>query len=418
MRSLRFCAFLVLFCAAGVMAASAGPAAAPDLRLVVIVSRHGVRSPTDPNELATFAARPWPTWEVAPGYLTPHGATLMTYFGASYRAFYAAAGLVPADGCPPSNSVYVWADVDQRTKATAQALLDGFAPHCSLVASDIGKAVDPLFHALPAVGKGDSDLALAAIRGSLGADPQAVVSANSLAFAKLDSILGCSSGGCERISAVPMALRTSPKSGLTSVEGAVDLASTAVEDFVLAFADGKPASDVGWGAVDRETLLALSSLHTLKFALNTEPPYVARVQGSNLLAHVLATIDQGASGTRNDGTRAPLGARFVAFVGHDTNLEELAGMLHLRWIVPGYQFNDTPPGGALVFEVYRPAAGGEPFVRTFFTAQKLDDMRSLSNNAPERVPVFVPGCPGLDCPAQAFDRIVGNALDRSFVASW
>jgi 4-phytase/acid phosphatase len=393
-------------------------ASASALRMVVIVSRHGVRSPTDPTELAHYSARPWPTWSVAPGELTPHGAAAMTLLGRAYRETYASAGIFPLHGCPAADTTYVWADVDERTRATGVALLDGLAPNCGISEHVAEGAVDPLFHALPTLGKADLQASTDSLLGSVGAAPQAIVPAFGLAFEDLDDVLGCGSGTCEKISDVAPAVVTSPKSGLVELQGPVDLASTAVEDMILAYADGRPLSDVGWGTVDRKRLLALSQLHVLKFAINTESPYIARVQGSNLLAHVLATLDQGASGARNAKTRVPLAARFVAFIGHDTNLEEFAGMLRLRWLLPGYQINDTPPGGALVFEVRQAAHGGDPFVRVFSTAQTLDDMRTLSANPPERVPVLVPGCPQLDCPISTFDRVVGAAIDPAFVGTW
>ena len=251
--------------------------------MVVVVTRHGVRSPTDPTELAPYVAYPMATWEVPPGNLTPRGAALMQILGAAYRLEYAA--FFPASGCPKAGDVYVWADVDQRTKATGAALLAGLAPRCGLSAMNADTAVDPLFHALPAVGKADAATATASVSGATGGEPAAIIAANRLAFARLDDILGCGGAACSRISSVPVGLKSSPKTGLAGVEGAVALASTAVEDFILAYADGKPPSEIGRGAVDRQTLLDLSQLHTLKFALNTEPPYIARVQGSNLLAH-------------------------------------------------------------------------------------------------------------------------------------
>ncbi len=406
----------------GPVGAQPSPAASSaTLRLVVVVSRHGVRSPTDPAELQGYAAKPWPAWEVAPGFLTPHGAALMTAFGRAYRWHYAAEGLLPATGCPAPDSTYVWADVDERTKATAAALLDGFAPGCGLAAHDLGATVDPLFHPIPSLGKGDPVTA-AASAGSVTADgARAIVIADAAAFAKLDSILGCGRGtpSCTPLSSVPTVATISPKSGLASMSGAVDLASTAVEDFILAYADGKPLADVGWGAVDAKTLHELSRLHVLKFETTTETPYQAALQGSNLLAHLRATLDQAVTGTKNAATRVPESARFVALVGHDTNLGALAGLLRLRWLLDGYQWDDTPPGGALVFELYRGAApGATPFVRTFFTAQSLDEMRTLANVPPHRVPVFVPGCPALDCPVASFDRIVDRAIDPAFVATW
>ena len=55
------------------------------LRLAIILSRHGVRSQVATNErIGQYASEPWPTWEVPPGMLTPHGGLLMERMGAGY----------------------------------------------------------------------------------------------------------------------------------------------------------------------------------------------------------------------------------------------------------------------------------------------------------------------------------------------
>ena len=98
-------------------------------------------------------------------------------------------------------------------------------------------------------------------------------------------------------------------------------------------------------------------------------------------------------------------------VGHDTNQENIAGVLDLTWIVDGRR-DDTPPGGALVFELWRSRASKAYFVRTFFTSQTLEQMRGsipLSEpHAPDRVPVFIPGCSGADmsCDLHGFLSLV------------
>jgi len=59
---------------------------APKLRFVVILTRHGVRSPTwTLADLNMYSSQPWPDWEVAPGHLTPQGYKLMTLLGSYYR---------------------------------------------------------------------------------------------------------------------------------------------------------------------------------------------------------------------------------------------------------------------------------------------------------------------------------------------
>ena len=80
--------------------------------------------------------------------------------------------------------------------------------------------------------------------------------------------------------------------------------------------------------------------------------------------------------------------------------------------------NDTPPGSALIFELYVPHGGGAPYVRTYFSAQSLDAMRSGHGEKPIRVPVYVPGCPGYSCPFSTFSSIVQGAIDPAFVTSW
>jgi Histidine phosphatase superfamily (branch 2) len=127
---------------AAVFISNAAAAADYELLSTVIVSRHGVRSPiAGTSSLASIAGDPWPSWPVPPGHLTPRGAELARLLGAYYRDYYVAQGLLPAQGCPQPGAVFAWADIDQRTRATAQSLLDGMFPDCGLLA-DIGNSAD------------------------------------------------------------------------------------------------------------------------------------------------------------------------------------------------------------------------------------------------------------------------------------
>src|SRR5438309_10316461 len=83
------------------------------LRMVVILTRHGVRSPLSP--MSNTAKDPWPLnqpdWGVdCCGDLTPSGEQLVRLMGAYYHDYYAdpKQNLLTKD-CP-EKEVYIWPD--------------------------------------------------------------------------------------------------------------------------------------------------------------------------------------------------------------------------------------------------------------------------------------------------------------------
>ena len=97
-----------------------------ELKFVVYVSRHGVRSPTGRAEQYNpYSTAAWPAWDVAPGYLTAHGYHLMELFGAYDRMELAGQGLLSASGCEDAAHVTIHADSDQRTRETGKATRRG-----------------------------------------------------------------------------------------------------------------------------------------------------------------------------------------------------------------------------------------------------------------------------------------------------
>jgi 4-phytase/acid phosphatase len=417
MRAAIAAGFLVVGSAVPSRPALAQGAATSDVRMVVVMMRHGVRAPTHPAELNAYSAQPWPQWSVHGGYLTARGALLMRQFGRHYRATYGAA-LFPASGCPNA-SLYVWADVDERTPATGDALAAGLAPGCKIDVHHAAGDNDALFDPLPGFGKVDAARSKASLLGSLGGDPNALLDAYGAEFTLMESILGCGPlRKCPLISHIPTTVTSTGDGGLAEFNGGLDLAADVAENLLLEYTDGQKV--VGWGRVDRARLLDLMQLHVLKSRFQHENRYAAQAHSSNVMLHILQTLQQGATGQKVAGTRVPLSARFVALVGHDTQLSELAGLLQLSWLMRGYQVNDTPPGAALVFELHGSADSTKvaPYVRTYFSAQTMTQMREANGADPGRVPVYVPGCPGYDCPLETFERVVNSAIDTAFTGPW
>jgi 4-phytase/acid phosphatase len=395
--------------------------ASPKLQFVVIVSRHGVRSPTGKtDQLNAFSAKPWPAWSVAPGYLTEHGAKLMTLFGAYDRAFYAQQGLLAAEGCADADRLYIDADSDQRTRETGKALATGMLPGCTVETHALPeKTNDPLFHPRGQPSDADRQLALAAVSGRIGGNPAGLTEAYRPQLEAMEQVLqGCAHPpACPAAATppaaslfdVPATLAAGTGDHLVEMRGPLSTASTMAENLLLEYTEGMDAAAVGWGGVDAARLRELLQLHTAASDVINRTPLIARAQAAPLIETILNAMRQAAEQKPVAGALGSPKDKILLVVGHDTNLSNIAGALGLGWLIDGRR-DDTPPGSALVFELWNGTASAEPSVRTYFTSQTLDQMHNLTpltlSAPPDRVAVFVPGCSGADfaCPLKAFEE--------------
>ena len=425
---------LVTILAAAATAAMPNTAApVPKLRFAVILTRHGVRSPTwTPSELNAYSGEPWPDWGVAPGNLTPRGSKLMTLFGSYYRLYLAATGLLHSTGCEDASHIYIRADAESRTRETGRALAAGMMPGCSVDVQTVTSGGDPLFSPLSAgVAKPDRALAAASISGRIGANPRALVEAYRQPFGTLREVLfGCAPAtpcppeekpGKRSVLEQPSSVEESKGDHAADLRGPLRIGSTLSEDFLLEYVNGMEGKDLGWGRLDAGKLLEVMRLHAAYADLARQTQYVARLQGSNLLNHVLRSMEQAVKGSSVTGSLGEVGDRVHIIVGHDTNISNIAGLLGISWLLDGYQRDDTPPGGALVFELWQKPEG-EMAVSTHYIAQSLEQMRKAIpltlDSPPLKSPIFVPGCSRADqkmtCPWKAFQHTMESATDPAF----
>lgn len=386
MKNLPIVAALLAAAAAAAAPATAREAMAPaglTLDRVVLLMRHGVRPPTKSPPLPQGTAnQTWPSWPVAPGYLTPHGAEAVRLVGQYDRARWVSAGVLPRTGCA---RVRIVADSDQRTIETARHYAAALAPGCTAAIEHKPQDTpDPLFSPINEEAVVfDPARARAAVIAEAG--PRGIAREEARLrplLTRLDAILCAPAApNCgvsrEASDLAPPAPLKRPK-----LTGALDRASTAAQVLLLEYADGKPMADVGWGRATAMDIARLSEFHAVEFRLLARPAYVAKANLSLLGPLIVEAVT------------AATGPSVTMISGHDTNVASLAGLLDLHWRVPGLAADDPSPGGAVVFERLHDGKG-KKYVRALYRSQTVDQIRALSplvGMEPYVVRVPIRGC--------------------------
>lgn len=365
-------------------------AAAPVLERVVVLERHGVRSPTQPPaDLAPYAAQPWAPWPVAPGLLTDHGQAAIARMGEALRARYAA--LLPGRDCAARSRLYVWADnADQRTRVSGQTMAEALAPGCGVTAGFAKDGRDPLFHADGGICRVDRKQAQAMLEARLGPLLTAHRAAYDRARRTLAFVLNPS------LKAADCANDTSKKCTMFAddsriekgrLRGTLADGATLSENLYLEYAEGMPHP--GWGRLNAKNLGAIMVLHSLSSDLMRATPGLAARNGT-LIARQIESVLTDVPAFPHQAA-VPADARFVLLLGHDTNLANIAGMLGIGWTLPG-EPDVTAPDTALAFELWH-GDDGARFVRVRLYYQTVEQLRHLTQlGRPPHRDLALPGC--------------------------
>lgn len=421
---LNFYTFSALDCFCETNKTSETPAISESKLLkIVVLSRHGVRVPTQHKKiLEMWSQKPWPEWPVKRGFLTPRGAALVTAMWQNLYDYIGKTGLLPKGMCPPPGSVYVRADVDQRTKATAIAILNGIGYNCKIGYAALDAEVDPLFHPVKAglfhfnpISAATDVLAkteggLDSLQSKLSPQMQtigAIMGPLSPELCKRFAMLP----DCE-LSDLPNDIMVSSDGNNIELRGALDIASSMTEIFLLEYAEW-PDIAAGWGQVNLNVLQQILPVHAKVFDVVNRAPIVAWAKGSALLRDITAVLSD------SHPDKDINGAKLVIYVGHDTNLANIGELLNLNWHPAGYAPNENPPAGALFFELWE--TNGQRQVVLRFYAQtpnilhKKISQSSITINpefAPSPVSISSPPIVGeAKFPIEVFNRITAEVTE-------
>ena len=105
-----------------------------DLKEVVVMSRHNIRSPLTSGGAAYMRVTPheWFKWTSASSQLSLRGGVLETEMGQFFRKWVVSEGLMPENYRPEGEEVLFYANSRQRTFATAKYFSAGFLPFANV----------------------------------------------------------------------------------------------------------------------------------------------------------------------------------------------------------------------------------------------------------------------------------------------
>jgi 4-phytase/acid phosphatase len=397
---------IALIAAAVVLAAGTAQSAPMHLVRVVVVTRHGVRPPTQSNaDLAKYADKAWPDWPVAPGELTPHGGQTVKLMGETVRETYRAEGLLPRGGCAGAGEVTVWADgADQRTRESGRIYAEALQPGCGLKApyADTHPR-DPIFGGSDAGAcRLDADQLKAAM-ASAAANPAVTGIDVGPAMRKLQAIFA--PGACKGGAGICF---TSADNAASGAQGTVfPAAGGLAEDLLLEYGDGKPMSEVGWGRASAADIAAVMPLHERGYAALRANPYAFGHRGAPMARVILAAL---AGKPAAGGPQSGPDLKMLTLSGHDTNIALMGAVFGVSWTLPG-EPDGTAPSTALAFELW--SDGAHRYVRPVIYYETMDQLRTLSPARAKALPLAFRDCasgPKGGCPLETITTRVEALL--------
>jgi 4-phytase/acid phosphatase len=380
------------------------------LQRVVIVERHGVRSPTEDNaKLNTYSDKPWPQWPTKKnGDLTQHGADGLLKFGTGLRRLYTDRGLFSRTAC--ATPIFIWSDgKDSRTIESGEAVARGLnqpSPCPTTIGHKPLGMIDPLFDPVAA---GYCPMNAADACASVKPRLEAALRRNAYVYAQarrtLQTLLTPGWKDCDvnpnrkecEIAGGENLLCKDP--GTFQLAGPLALGQSLSENILLEYGQDMPAPDVAWGGGDPATIARIMPLHNLYSVVMRSDRFVGQRHATLLMQEILDAL-AGVPSTFKGSQPVPKNAGFVLFLGHDTNLANLAGLMGVSWDLPG-EPDATGPAAAMAFELWRGSDGAQ-IVQMRMYYPRLEDLRTLAVFGPAHpvpsVDLPVPGCkPGTSC---------------------
>jgi len=366
------------------------------IQKVIIFMRHSVRSPTKSKAvLDQWSSRRWPSWSTKPGFLSENGVFLARMMGLGISTYYR--HYINRYTLSDKHfQLKVFADNMERTIATGASVVEGFRPIQHVTVEHILHGKDPLFHAVKMNACPVNKLItkkhyLQSISHSL---------LNNYKYGiYMDEMKNILCPDLNKNVAAACALNRPNKVVIknhVNINGALHVANAVGESFLMEYADGKPCNQVGWGKVcSLKVMSHMLYLRNLYAKIAREDHYYARHGATPVMKLIVSIL--GSTNRYQVPAQVPNSlsrANMLILIGHDVNISEISGMLHLRYQLIA-QPDRTPPDMALAFELLQ-ARNGQRYIGLRIFYFKLEEMRNAVLQKHYYKPVvtagLMPGC--------------------------
>ena len=339
-----------------------------ELEKVVILSRHGLRSPlTAPgSRLSKITPYPWEEWDVKASYLTKKGAVLETYFGQYINDWLLENKIISSDKCISEDEAIIYTNSLQRTITTGQALVTGIFPGCNIKSQhkmEIGK-MDPVFN--PVIRSENKIFHEAALKSmDLRKENEKLKNSytllsNIIDYGKSEECL--KEGKCIFFNEEgKLKVENGKEPG---VEGPIRLGTQAVDALLLQYYEGYPLDRIAGNNIDsmekwKEINKIKDSYGELLFGSRTVAPHISKP----LLQYIFKDITE-------------TGHKVTVLVGHDSNVVSVLSALGFKEYKLENQIEKTPIGGKIFFEIWKDGNTGERKVKVEYVYQTVDQIRN------------------------------------------
>jgi len=326
------------------------------LERVVLVARHGIRSPThSPEILEKETGIVWPVWPVAPGQLTDHGRATLAHMMRDIAAYYDLACTHHERPCLGQPDPVIWSDSgDDRTRQSGQIMAEAFAPGRHLKAQSLpAGAHDPLFDSVtPQFLAENGAHILSEMQAVQQSERQARPEAVQKGLAALQKLIapeGCLHNSTPCFSA-PLALGR--KKDRPVLQGGPVLAASIAENLLLVHVQGlEGVAPIAGRTTTSAYLMEILPVHEYLSDLARRNGLLAK-EKSRILGAAIMQFLNGEAVSLSDGSVVSRTTRLLAFAGHDTTLDALAARFGLGWHFAD-QPDRTAPDTTLAFESWR-----------------------------------------------------------------